>query len=332
MGDINWQNLYSRRSAINRQPLKGTKQGGSKKDSFADHFLNDATNGYSAYTHYPNPGQSSNTDSVQGDTRYQNPVLDNNIGGPQQAYQSYPPSQTDYGNGNNPYFDPQNMGAEQDSRSRWRFFNLKAKKQTGDLYKKILNINRKNNAKVFCFTSASPKEGVTTIIANLLDYVKQQRSAKQVLVIDANVSHPVLSSVFGLPSNCYGLRDVMARRVTLQSVLIPVESDIRVLCCGRESQYDKKNFEPEEFYRLLRDCRQFSDFIFIDCPPVLSSSDALAVAPAADVSFLILQAVKTRRQVAEKVLSALQNNECEMGGVILNRVQQVIPSWLYRFI
>jgi len=338
MNNINWQDLYTKK-VQKRQPLRGGSQGDARKNSFADQFLSDSTRGYPSkeppsYNHrtapqnsMPAPASIPETPKQETYYRYQAP----NTPG-QQAYQSYASPQKDARTGNEYSYGSQNFGAEQSYQSKWRFLNLRSKKQTGDLYKNILNANRKKDAKSFCFTSSLPKEGVTTILANLLDYVRQQGTSKRVIVIDANVNHPNLNAVFGLPANCQGLKDVMARRVDLQSALIPVGPGFRILCCGGGQQYDQRNFEPEEFYKLLRDCRQFADFIFVDCPPILSSPDALSIAPSADISFLVLQAVKVRRQVAEKSLSALHNNECEIGGVILNRVQQVIPSWLYRFI
>ena len=78
--------------------------------------------------------------------------------------------------------------------------------------------------------------------------------------------------------------------------------------------------------------RQIVDYVLIDCPPLLISSDAIAVAPAADVSFLVIKAVEVQRAVAQKAISYLHDNECKIGGVILNYVQQVIPNWVYKFI
>lgn len=214
----------------------------------------------------------------------------------------------------------------------WRFLDLQSRKQTGDLYKKILAYKKKKQSAVFCFTSSLPGEGVTTILANLVDYIKNQRVAKKVLIIDAKLESAKLNSVFGLPKNTYGLKDILNNSVDVRSCLYQVGPNISVLCSGSQVQLSRGSLEPDEFLRVISECRQAADYILIDCPPVLSSPDVFSVAPAADVSFLVLRAVQVRRQVAERALAELQNNECKLGGVIMNRVQQVIPAWVYRYI
>lgn len=215
---------------------------------------------------------------------------------------------------------------------RWNFLDLKNRKQTGDLYKRILYYNKKNGSKTFCLTSSRPREGVSTILANLVDYIRHQATDKTILVIDANLQHPNLHQIFSIPRNSYNIDDIFKNRVGVQDAFIPISSNIFVLPCGDSSRNRSENLEPENFLKLLDECKQMFDYILIDCPPVLSSSDSLSVAPAADISFLIIESIKVQRPVAQKAVSILQDNECKIGGVVLNRVIQVIPNWVYKFI
>ena len=109
-------------------------------------------------------------------------------------------------------------------------------------------------------------------------------------------------------------------------------SNIFFLCCGNGNTKTNDSLDQENFLKLLNYCRQEFDYILVDCPPVLSSNDALSIAPAADLTFLIIRSGEVQRPVAEKAKTLLQNDECQIGGIILNRVQQVIPSWVYKFI
>lgn len=217
----------------------------------------------------------------------------------------------------------------------WRYLDLRNKKQTGDLYKKILFYNKKKSDKekkeykAINFVSSRKGEGVTTILANLLAYVENQR--KNVLVIDANLQWPGLNAVFNVPNNTPGLSDVFNNQASLQSAIVQLSPSMAFLSAG-SGRKGGTSLEQDHFADLLKFCRKSYDFIFIDCPPVLSSTDALSIAPAADLSFLVLQSAGVQRPVIERAKILLQNDECEIGGVILNRVQQVIPYWLYRFI
>jgi capsular exopolysaccharide synthesis family protein len=216
--------------------------------------------------------------------------------------------------------------------SAWNFLDLKNKKQTGDLYKKILYYKKKNNYSVFNFVSSRAKEGTSTIVANLINYMNFQATEKKVLVIDTNLQSPNLHKIFNISQNNYGLIDIFNSRVGTREAITPVSSNIFLLCCGNGNARINDNVEQEKFSKLLNYCRHKFDLIVIDCPPVLSSADALSIAPAADLSFLILQSAKVQRPVVEKAKILLQNDECEIGGVVLNHVQQVIPGWVYKFI
>ncbi|MCG8686355.1 MAG: hypothetical protein MI892_15865 [Desulfobacterales bacterium] len=217
-------------------------------------------------------------------------------------------------------------------RMSWRFLDLGNKKQTGDLHKRLMGYSKKSGCKSFCFTSSTPKEGVSTVLVNLVDYIRQNAPDKTTIVIDAKLVAPKLHQVFGASAKPYGLVEVMSGQVLVQDVLTPVAPNIWLLGSGAQRKYKDGNLRYDGFAKLLKDCGQLADYILIDSPPVLSSSDSMTVAPAADVTFMILQAVKIHRLVVLKSIQLLHDNECEMGGVILNRVQQVIPGWVYKFL
>ncbi len=220
---------------------------------------------------------------------------------------------------------------DRNSSESWHFLNLKNKKQTGDLYKKILFLNKKNDAKVYNFLGSRGREGVTTIFANLVEYVNSQTTEKKILVIDANSKSPSLHKVFNISPKAPGLLDIFNSRSEIHEAIIPITSHIFLLCCGKGNA-NSIGLGQENFIKLIDYCKSFFDFVFIDCAPVLSSTDALNVAPAADYNFLIIQSANDQKPVIEKSKSLLLNDECKVGGVILNRVQQVIPNWLYKFI
>jgi Mrp family chromosome partitioning ATPase len=223
-------------------------------------------------------------------------------------------------------------GQQERPYDKWHFFDLMSRKQTGDLYKKIIGYKKKSSYNTFCFTSTTPKEGVTTILANLAHYIRNQGSEHHVLLVDANLESPGMDKIFGIPAHSPGLIEVLEQNIDLESALVPVADNISVLCGGHVRNFSRNNLDPEVFSKFIQECKTMADYLLVDCPPILVSSDAFSVAPASDITFLVVQAVKVRRQVAEKGISELRNYECEIGGIIMNRVQQVIPSWVYRYI
>lgn len=217
-------------------------------------------------------------------------------------------------------------------KSGGRFLDLKNRQQTGDLEKKILYYKQKNNYKVFNFTSCRGKDGVSTVLANLINYFKLQKSDKKILIIDANFQRPSLHEIFGV-ANMQGLTDALSNVESYSQMLTPIDStNISLLTCGKDYQGYSGNLNQEKFSDLLEVSKEQYEFIFIDSAPILSSSDGLSTAAASDVTFLVVQSLSVQQEVALKTKTLLLDNECIVAGVILNRIRQVIPEWAYRIL
>jgi len=328
MEDINWQDPFKKESLEEASFESQITKNHSPSNSFANQFTGmrsrreeETFNGQNMQPtfsdRYLQAAQNGESISDIDDTLHGN------------AYQTRPSERIE----KKPIYEkiPIQKG-DRNSFPKWRFLDLKNKKQTGDLYKKILYFNKKNGCKAFCFTSSRGSEGVSTVLANLVDYIRNQPTGKTIMVIDANFEYPNLHTIFNIPKNTRGLIDVFSNRIGVREALTPISPNIFVLTCGNISNNKSWNLEPDNFIKLLNECRQLVDYVLIDCPPVLSSSDSLSIAPAADISFLIIQSLKVQKPVAQKAVSILQNDECEIGGIILNRVKHVIPGWVYKFI
>lgn len=218
------------------------------------------------------------------------------------------------------------------STSGWRYFDLKNRKQSGDLEKKIYQLKSNENAKVFNFVCSRPKEGVTTIFANFLQYIREQNNLNKILIVDANFLAPCLHRVFN-QKNATGLADLLEGSTDLNSAVTDLGIlNLSFLACGQDYKNMAGNISLEKFNQIIEEAKQTYDSILIDSPPLLISSDSISTAIASDYTFLVIQALKVQREVAMRAKSLLSDSACPIGGVILNRVPQVIPSWVYRIL
>ena len=224
------------------------------------------------------------------------------------------------------------MKGEHASPSEWRFLDLQNKKQTGDLEKKIFFFHKKNDYKIFNFTCCLGEEGVSTILANLIHYMADKTSEKGVLIIDTNFYHPELHVIFNLSLE-KGLTDVLNGSISVQDAIQKTKAPgIDILTSGNAFQKYAGNMEQEKLTEVLSSISDMYDHIFIDSAPILTSADSLASAAVSDLTFLVIKSLRVRREVAETAKNLLLNNECLIGGAILNNVSQVIPGWLYRIL
>ncbi len=71
-----------------------------------------------------------------------------------------------------------------------------------------------------------------------------------------------------------------------------------------------------------------TEWIFIDCPPVNSSNTSLVLAVRVDGVVLVVQAEKTRWEVAQFAMQQIESTNGEIPGAILNKRRFCIPGWL----
>ena len=218
------------------------------------------------------------------------------------------------------------------SLSDWNLVDLKNTRQKGDLEKKITFYSQKHDAKVFNFTSSRSREGVSTIVFNLAKYMATKKTKKRILLIDTNLQAPVQHIAFNC-SKGPGIYEVLAGTTSLPEVIQDAQTgNIHLITCGNPQPGSISDIEQEQFLETIKKLKEQYDCILIDSAPLLISADSLSTALCSDITFLIIQSLKVQKEVAERAKLMLQDNECPIGGVILNRIQQVIPGWMYKII
>jgi capsular exopolysaccharide synthesis family protein len=181
--------------------------------------------------------------------------------------------------------------------------------------------------KVLLVTSTAPKEGKSLVAANLAAVLAQ--GDKRVLLIDADLHRPRQHEMFGLPST-YGLaelllsadghawsngsRDMLARA---RQTLAPLRLD--VITAGADLADAWPLLGTETMRGLLATVAQTVDYVIIDSPAVLATSDALTLSTQVDGVLLVARAGQVHRRQLEQALQRLEGVKAHVIGVILNR-------------
>ena len=152
-------------------------------------------------------------------------------------------------------------------------------------------------------TSAQPGDEKTTVAINL--GAALAHAGNLVVAVDADLADRALSRITGVRTES-GLSDVVSGRANLDSVLMPTKSDnLAVVGAGSDSSNSSTDLvASKEFARLLAELGNRFDYVIIDAPSVLGSSDALTAAAASD-GVLVVTRRKSRlsdlRQVRERL-------------------------------
>ena len=144
-------------------------------------------------------------------------------------------------------------------------------------------------------TSSLAGEGKTSVTANLA--VALAESGKRVVIVAADLRRPHLQTYFQGSDHDVLTEVLPGKRQHEIAVSTTGTENLWVLHVGRET----KLLDPSEYLgsesmiRLLAELRKTADFVLIDTPPLLSTSDVVAVAPLADAILMIVDPHLARR-------------------------------------
>ncbi len=177
------------------------------------------------------------------------------------------------------------------------------------------------NAKVVQITSPEPRDGKTTLAANLA--VTMAQSGKRVVLIDADVRKPRLHKLFNLERSP-GVKEVIRGKMDLEAALQTTEvENLRVLTAGERSRNPAELLASPQFAHLLQQLRDDPnvDRVIIDTPPLLAVSDPASVAPLVDGVLLVMRVDKTwSRESATRSTQILKTVNGQLLGVVVNAV------------
>ena len=137
------------------------------------------------------------------------------------------------------------------------------------------------NLQVVAVASAVSREGKTSVAAQLATNMAKA-SNEPTLLIDADLRAPDIHEIMGV-SQGPGLADVLSRKATLQSAIVPTSiPHVWVLPAGHSTMSPHTLFTIDAYRSVLESIRAHFRYVVIDCPPLLSASEALTVAKSAD--------------------------------------------------
>jgi capsular exopolysaccharide synthesis family protein len=165
-------------------------------------------------------------------------------------------------------------------------------------------------------TSPVPGDGKSTTAANLA--VSLAAAGEPVILIDADLRRPVISTLFGLPDGA-GLTDVIAGRATVDDVAHRIDDNLTVIGAGRIPPNPSELLGSRRMRELVKQLSA-SALVIIDTPPLLPVTDAAILATRADGALIVTTAGRTTYDMLQKALENLEKANARALGVVLNKV------------
>ena len=180
-------------------------------------------------------------------------------------------------------------------------------------------------------TSPGPGEGKSMTTANLAGALAQ--AGRRVILVDGDLHRPRQHRMFGLRNNT-GLTTALIANVagSLDDILQDTGvTGLRVLTSGPLPPNAAELLGSTRMRELLADLHTRADVVVIDSPPVTALSDAAVLAMQTDGVLLVLDAGKTRRELAKRATEALGRVQARVIGVVLNRMPARGAGYYYYY-
>lgn len=172
--------------------------------------------------------------------------------------------------------------------------------------------------KTLVVTSCIEGEGKSTTVANLATSMAQQ--GWRVLIIDADLRHPTQHLIWA-SSNQVGLSDLIIDSVDLSTVITAQLENLHVLTAGVIPPEPGALLNSERMSALVEQFAQTYDYVIIDTPPLLSTSESRSLCKMADGVILTVRPKVLNRSSAIATKDLLEQIDLDILGIVANAVR-----------
>ena len=178
-------------------------------------------------------------------------------------------------------------------------------------------------------TSPDAGDGKTALATNLA-IALAQLGTKGVLLIDANLRHPELHQLLGVPRRP-GLSAFLTGQAELPSVLCATDIDnLYVIPSGRLPDNPAELLASPRLHQALEVLSEQFTHVVIDTSPLSGISDALNLAPRLDGVVLVLRHGRSERALAQAAVQRLWLVKANVLGVVVNKADAKTSRQRYR--
>ncbi|WP_026734368.1 GumC family protein [Fischerella sp. PCC 9605] len=168
-----------------------------------------------------------------------------------------------------------------------------------------------------------------SVVASHLAAVSAMLS-RRTLLIDADLRHPMLHTLFNLAPQP-GITDAIDKEISLdravQRTKIP---NLSVLTCGELHGRPSQLLESDAMKSLLAEAAGKYDYVIVDTPPLSACADAHTLSRQSDGIVLVTRPSITIKEVLQRAVSELTNNQIPIMGVVVNGMTDQTEQY-YRY-
>ena len=175
-----------------------------------------------------------------------------------------------------------------------------------------------NSLKTIVFTSTTPDEGKSTVVANLALVMAQ--AGQKVVVLDCDFRNPTQHKLFKLQNK--GLSNCVA---TGKDVFEIIQNSgtpgLDIITSGPVAPNPSEILASSRMKEVLEELKEKYDYVLIDAPPILPVTDAAVMASYVDGVILLTGWNQISPNLIKEAKTRLEQAGGKILGVILNKVE-----------
>lgn len=172
--------------------------------------------------------------------------------------------------------------------------------------------------KTLLVTSAGPKEGKSTTVANLA--ITHAQLGTRTVIVDTDLRRPVIHHIFGLEKDV-GVTNFIIHDTDIKDVIKPTLVDnLYVITSGPLPPNPAELLASKEMKKFVEVLKENFDMIIFDSPPVIAVTDAQLISSETDGVVLVVKAEQTNWDMLKRTLMLLNNVNADLMGFVFNSV------------
>jgi capsular exopolysaccharide synthesis family protein len=192
---------------------------------------------------------------------------------------------------------------------------------------RLRDLRHTRTLKKVLITSTIPREGKTTISANLACALAHG-SEEKILLVGGDVRIPALLQMFGIET-LPGLCEIVLEGRSLSDSIYSLEdAGIWVLPAGRIPSNPLEVLQSQKLPEIIEQLGECFDWIVIDSPPILPLADTTIWMRLADGVLLVTRQGITEKHQLQRGLEALESEK--VIGALLNCADGASYGYYYR--